>query len=398
MPVPVTSIYTRTDGIVPWHVVHRGGRRPPGERRGARHAHRDRRRTCWRRSPSPTGWPSRSGRWRPFRPPLLLRPWYPRAGVALARRSERLACTAILRRMMIVPIRGCQADPMTREIGCRRAAAQPHRRGDERRADAATDAEDLRARRRRDRPRHRRPRASGAVPDFPLEAAMAAQYDVSRSSLREALRILEVQGLIRLKPGPGGGPVVGVVEAANLARTASLYFHLGGATYRDLIETQALLEPLCAVGRGRQPGTTGGDGAVPRAGAARRPRALPPRDRSSFHRAIYELAANPVLRLLTEAITQMVTSHVLASTDPVELHAGIVAEHAHRRRRRRRRQRRCPPPDGRALRRAARLLPADDAGPPRASSSSGAEPVAGTRLRNRASRDSSSLESADNHA
>ncbi len=35
-----------------------------------------------------------------------------------------------------------------------------------------------------------------------------------------------------------------------------------------------------------------------------------------------------MLRLLTEAITQLVTSHVLASNDPVELHAAIVAEHA----------------------------------------------------------------------
>ena len=200
---------------------------------------------------------------------------------------------------------------------------------------------------------------------LPLEAAMAAQYDVSRSSLREALRILEVQGLIRLKPGPGGGPVVGVVEAANLARTASLYFHLGGATYGDLIETQAMLEPLCAVAAATNPAR--------RATMAPflQPAPLDDLDRYhgetvSFHRAIYALAANPVLRLLTEAITQMVTSHVLASTDPVELHA------EHRRRARgdrprrcRRRQRGCPQADGRALRIAARLLRPDDAGPSR---------------------------------
>jgi GntR family transcriptional regulator, transcriptional repressor for pyruvate dehydrogenase complex len=170
-------------------------------------------------------------------------------------------------------------------------------------------------------------RELGSGARLPLEADMATQYDVSRSSLREALRILEVQGLIRLKPGPGGGPVVGVVEAANLARTASLYFHLGGASYRDLVDTQALLEPLCAVAASANP--------------ARRERMTPyrvpspiddldryHRETVSFHEAIYELAANPVLRLLTEAITQMVTSHVLASTDPVELHASIVAEHA----------------------------------------------------------------------
>src|SRR3982074_934120 len=81
---------------------------------------------------------------------------------------------------------------------------------------------------------------------LPLAAAMVDQYDVSRASLREALRLLEVQGLIRLKPGPGGGPVVGSVEAANLARTATLYFHLGASTYGQLMETQVLFEPIAA--------------------------------------------------------------------------------------------------------------------------------------------------------
>lgn len=162
---------------------------------------------------------------------------------------------------------------------------------------------------------------------LPLEAEMAAQYDVSRSSLREALRLLEVQGLIRLKPGPGGGPVVGVVEAAHLARTESLYFHLAGATYRDLLETQAMLEPLCARAAAANPARN--ELMAPL--VARGPHDDLERyhqDTVTFHRAIYELAANPVLRLLTESVTQLITSHILAGTDPLELHAAIVDEHA----------------------------------------------------------------------
>ena len=82
---------------------------------------------------------------------------------------------------------------------------------------------------------------------------MVEQYDVSRASLREALRLLEVQGLIRLKPGPGGGPVVGSVKASHLARTATLYFHLDASTYGQLMATQVLLEPLCAQLAARNP-------------------------------------------------------------------------------------------------------------------------------------------------
>ena len=86
---------------------------------------------------------------------------------------------------------------------------------------------------------------------------MVEQYGVSRTSLREALRLLEVQGLISLKPGPGGGPVVGTVEPAHLARTAALYFHLGGATYADVMRTQVLMESTCARFGGAAPRARG---------------------------------------------------------------------------------------------------------------------------------------------
>ncbi len=52
---------------------------------------------------------------------------------------------------------------------------------------------------------------------LPAEADMIGQYGVSRESLREALRLLEVQGLIAIRRGPGGGPTVGTVDPANLA-------------------------------------------------------------------------------------------------------------------------------------------------------------------------------------
>src|ERR1700730_1070884 len=132
---------------------------------------------------------------------------------------------------------------------------------------------------------------------LPLEAAMIEQYGVSRASLREALRLLEVQGLIHLKPGPGGGPVVGSVDAANLARTATLYFHLGASTYGQLFETQVLLEPVVAQLAARHPDHR----------AAMKPFLEPDAPESEreyrhqttdFHEAVYRLAANPVLVLL----------------------------------------------------------------------------------------------------
>jgi GntR family transcriptional repressor for pyruvate dehydrogenase complex len=162
---------------------------------------------------------------------------------------------------------------------------------------------------------------------LPLEAAMVAQYGVSRESVREALRLLEVQGLIRLKPGPHGGPLVGAVEPANLARTASLYFHLSAGTYAQLLATQVLFEPLCAERAAHHSNRRAVmepfiRTATPHTTAAYHDTT------ADFHAAVYRLVDNPVLTLMTQAVTQMVTYHVVSTMDPVELHDAILDEHA----------------------------------------------------------------------
>ena len=162
---------------------------------------------------------------------------------------------------------------------------------------------------------------------LPLEAAMVEEYGVSRTSLREALRLLEVQGLISLKPGPGGGPVVGTVEPSHLARTAALYFHLSAAKYADVMAAQVLMESTCARLAARNPD--------------REELMAPWLDQSfpedtptfrdittGFHGAVYDAAGNPVLSLLTQAVSHIVTQHVVRTMDPVELRAPIVDEHA----------------------------------------------------------------------
>jgi DNA-binding FadR family transcriptional regulator len=81
---------------------------------------------------------------------------------------------------------------------------------------------------------------------LPPEAAMLEKYQVGRASLREALRILEVQGIIAIRPGPGGGPMVAPFESMNFARMTTLYLHLAGATYREVLEARIIMEPVMA--------------------------------------------------------------------------------------------------------------------------------------------------------
>lgn len=81
---------------------------------------------------------------------------------------------------------------------------------------------------------------------FPSEVMMAQERGISRGSLREALRILELHGLINIRTGPGGGPELAEVTAQDFARMATLHYHLAGVTFRQLLEARIIFEPRMA--------------------------------------------------------------------------------------------------------------------------------------------------------
>jgi DNA-binding FadR family transcriptional regulator len=81
---------------------------------------------------------------------------------------------------------------------------------------------------------------------LPPEAVMLDEYGVGRTTLREALRILEVQGILTIRPGPGGGPVVAEGGSRGYARTSSLFFQAGGVRLIDVLEARRHLDPLLA--------------------------------------------------------------------------------------------------------------------------------------------------------
>jgi DNA-binding FadR family transcriptional regulator len=120
---------------------------------------------------------------------------------------------------------------------------------------------------------------------------------------------------------------VGSVEPSHLARTSALYFHLGAATYGDLFETQVWLESMCAALAAQHADRR----EVMEPFTVATPLGELPEYRDvtvGFHGAVYRLATNPVLTLLTQAVTHTVTHHVVATMDPVELRHAILEDHA----------------------------------------------------------------------
>jgi GntR family transcriptional repressor for pyruvate dehydrogenase complex len=94
--------------------------------------------------------------------------------------------------------------------------------------------------------RLRRRIISGELDELPREAQLVAEFGVSRPSLREAIRILETEGLIRIRRGKIGGAVVMRPTAHSAAYHFGLTLQSRGTTLDDLATARAVLEPTCA--------------------------------------------------------------------------------------------------------------------------------------------------------
>jgi len=153
-------------------------------------------------------------------------------------------------------------------------------------------------------------RGQRAGDKLPHEAELLAEYAVSRSSLREALRLLEVQGLVTIRPGPGSGTEVGRIDPANLAGTLVLYLMLARVSLEQLLQAWGMVEPLLADLAARNPDRARVAALMQpfASGAARADRA--PDSGLAFHAAVAELSDNPVLELVLGAVGELVTEQV----------------------------------------------------------------------------------------
>ena len=147
---------------------------------------------------------------------------------------------------------------------------------------------------------------------LPSESAMLESFDVGRGSLREALRILEVYGLLSIRPGPGGGPVVEPIGPPQLARLLMFYLNVKGISYRDLQQSSRLLQAVMAgqAAQRRDPAQIATmrqalDVAAATEDAREYGAAI-----GQFHKALFDGPGGELLGLLYDALHQIVVMRV----------------------------------------------------------------------------------------
>lgn len=159
---------------------------------------------------------------------------------------------------------------------------------------------------------------------------MISDFRVGRGTLREALRILEVNGFLTLKPGPGGGPIVEGLQDESFGRMATLFFQMGGMTYRELVEARLIMEPVAA-----------------RLAAERQREAKAPKGleiaasvedirneqeyllhTSDFHAAVTRSSGNGIVSLFCQSLADVYRERVRGVLFPVDRRGEVVAAHA----------------------------------------------------------------------
>jgi DNA-binding FadR family transcriptional regulator len=172
---------------------------------------------------------------------------------------------------------------------------------------------------------------------LPNETELMGQYEVSRPTLREALRILETESLISVKRGAGGGARVARPDPSVAARHAATVLRIQGTTLADVFTARSIIEPAAV------------DLLMARAKAE--PEVLEPLRRlheestanrhdsqryaslaARFHEQVIELAGNRTLTLVGLILLEIVESHNRATFAAIDRGDEIVGhaqdEHA----------------------------------------------------------------------
>ena len=146
------------------------------------------------------------------------------------------------------------------------------------------------------------------------EAELIERFGVSRPSLREALRILEAEGLISVVRGVQGGVVVHRPDQRQTARTAALVLQARNVSLADVFEARTIIEPAAVRAVA---------GARNRRASAKRLRVLIAeqedaigdpeafgRANARFHEELVGMAGNQTLSIVAEMLNEVVARAV----------------------------------------------------------------------------------------
>ena len=158
---------------------------------------------------------------------------------------------------------------------------------------------------------------SGAIADgglLPKEDVLQSEYGVSKPSLREAMRILEAEGLVTVRRGNTGGAVVHHPSPANVGYSMAMVLTSRDIGIADVAAALREVEPactrLCALRPDRLSAVVPPLTAIHERSLATLDDLVEVTEHSrAFHEALVELCGNETLKIMAGALEALWSSH-----------------------------------------------------------------------------------------
>jgi GntR family transcriptional repressor for pyruvate dehydrogenase complex len=168
---------------------------------------------------------------------------------------------------------------------------------------------------------------------LPNEATLAREFGVSRATVREALRVLTTQNLVRTRKGTGGGSFVTLPTVDHVSEflkaNISLLSQSENISLDEFLEVRELLEVPAARLAARRHGSV--HHADLRAAIPERPLELGTEEQfvhnKDFHSALVLAAGNQLLSIAAQPIFSVLQTNLQRSTLGADFHSRINEDH-----------------------------------------------------------------------
>jgi len=158
---------------------------------------------------------------------------------------------------------------------------------------------------------------------LPPERELAASLEVSRAGVREAVRVLEAQGVLRSQPGAGAtaGTFIAALPRDALTRFLRLHVALSNFSIADVTEARIVLERASAASAARRQDAASRSVMIAALDRMDQPHAS--RDSfneadTQFHLAIAEASGSALSAALTAAIRSAMKVPILRAAERTE--------------------------------------------------------------------------------
>ncbi|WP_404287123.1 FadR/GntR family transcriptional regulator [Glutamicibacter arilaitensis] len=152
---------------------------------------------------------------------------------------------------------------------------------------------------------------------LPGERALAEQHQISRASVRDAIRVLDVLGLVRTSTGsgPNSGAVIISNPSAGISQALRMHLAAKGINVREIVESRILMETWAAQMNPRNPAHA--QQVIDRTAVLIMRMDDPQLSREAFHRIDAEfhvllasMAGNSVVETMMESLRNSISQYV----------------------------------------------------------------------------------------